>query len=393
MAQQPNDLPVRPEPPDALTMLDGTKVASTDDWKTKRRPEIERLFATHVYGSFPARPDNVAFKVDCVDPKALGGKATIKEVTISYGLPETPKIHLLLVIPNKRSGPAPVFVGLNFYGNHSVLDDANIRLPTGWVDGGRKGVVKNRATDAGRGSALDRWAIEQTIDAGFAVATVYYGDIVSDRSDVQEGIQKHFKTDVPWGAITAWAFGLQRVVDYLVADPDFDASKIIAVGHSRLGKTALLAAAFDSRVAMVVSNQSGCGGAAPSRTTNPKAETIVRITSRFPHWFTPAFARFGKNVERLPVDQHLLIALIAPRPVLLNNAIEDQWADPDGQFRMLQLADPVYKLLGSEGLRAKSRPAVGEASFGPLSYSIREGKHSVTPADWRTFVEFVRKNG
>ncbi|MEI7684681.1 MAG: acetylxylan esterase [Planctomycetota bacterium] len=389
----PDQLPAHQELPDPLVALDGSKIATKEDWLAKRRPELKNLFQHYMYGTIPGKPANLAFKVERVDPHALGGKATLKEITISFGPPETPKMHLLLVIPNKRSGPAPVFVGLNFEGNHTLLNDPKIRLPLGWVDGNRKGVVKNRATEESRGISVDRWSLEQNIDAGYAVATVYYGDIVSDRTDVREGVQNHIKTGAPadhdWGAIAAWAWGLQRIVDYLVTDGDIDATRIIAFGHSRLGKTALLAAAFDERIAAAIPSQAGCGGTAPSRTTNPKAETVKVITKRFPHWFTPTFSKFRDSVDTIPFDQHALIALVAPRPVLLSNALEDQWADPDGQFRLLIAADPVYKLLGSEGLGATKRPSVGGALLSPLGFSYREGKHSVTPADWKTFVDFA----
>src|SRR5262249_55579382 len=155
-----------------------------EQWLQKRRPELKALFQHYMYGNFPPRPDNVAFKVERVDREALGGKATLKEVTISFGPPETPKIHLLLFIPNARKGPAPVFVGLNFYGNHTVVKDPKVPLPTAWVPSGAPGVKKgqNRATEAGRGAQVDTWAVEQTIDSGYAVATAYCGDIDPDRA-------------------------------------------------------------------------------------------------------------------------------------------------------------------------------------------------------------------
>ncbi len=387
----PDQLPARPDLPDPLVALDGSKITTKDDWTKKRSPELKNLFQHYMYGHFPAKPANLAFKVERIDPKALGGKATLKEITISYGPPETPKLHLLLVIPNKRTGPAPVFVGINFPGNHAVLADPKIRLPETWVPN-NKGVKNNKATDEGRGAAIDGWSIEQTIDAGYAVATVYAGDIEPDRADKREGVLAHIHSGQPaahdWGALAAWAWGISRVIDYLETDPDIDMSRVIVFGHSRMGKTALLAAAFDERVALCIPHQAGCGGTGPSRSRNPKAESIKRITTTFPHWFTPTFSKFGDAVEKIPFDQHCLIALMAPRPVLLTNATDDQWANPDGQFDMLVAADPVYQLLGSEGLSAKSRPGVGQLVTSPLGYFIRDGKHSTTPADWRVFVEY-----
>lgn len=391
-------LPVRPELPDPLVMMDGTKVASREDWLQKRRPELKELFQHYMYGTFPPKPDNVSFKVERVDPKALGGKATLKEITVSFGPPSTPKLALLLVVPNERRGPAPVFFGLNFSGNETALADPRIRLSTTWMAPNRKGVKDARSTEESRGTAIDTWSIEQTIDAGYAVATVYYGDIDPDRKDKREGIQPHLQkpgtTPAPtdWATIAAWAWGVSRCLDYLVTDPDIDASRIIVFGHSRLGKTALLAAAFDERIALAIPHQAGCGGTAPSRTHNPKSETVKVINKSFPHWFNGPFKEFDDQVERLPFDQHCLIALVAPRPILLSNALDDQWANPDGQFDMAKAADPVYKLLGSPGLAAKSRPPIGELVTSPLGYYIREGKHSTTPEDWRVFVRYADAN-
>lgn len=388
-------LPSRPELPDPLIAMDGTKIAGKEQWEKVRRPELKTLFQEYMYGYFPPRPDNVTFKVERIDPKALGGKATLKEISISFGPPSTPKLQMLLVVPNKRSGKAPVFLGLNFTGNHTVLADPNIRLPKTWMAPNRKGVKDNRATEEGRGTAIDTWAIEQTIDRGYAVATVYYGDVDPDRKDLREGIQPHLQgkdhkaSPSDWGTIAAWAWGLQRCIDYLVTDADIDASRIIVFGHSRLGKTALLAAAFDDRAALAIPHQAGCGGTAPSR--GKVGESVKRITDVFPHWFNGNFPKFADKVDRLPFDQHCLAALMAPRPLLFTNALDDQWANPDGQFEVLRGADPVYRLLDAGGLEAKTRPEVGVLSSGRLGYWIREGKHSTTPEDWRLFAEYADK--
>ncbi len=386
-------LPARPGLPDPLTLLDGSKVTTKDEWVRKRRPELKKLFEHYMYGYFPPKPDNVRFKVERVDRAALGGKATLKEITISFGPPGTPQIHLMLFVPNRRSGPAPVFLGMNFCGNHTLVNDTKVRLPQAWLPKHCPGVKDHRATDAGRGTQVDVWAIEQTIDRGYAVATLYCGDVDPDRSDKREGIQPHLRkpgqkpSAHDWGTIAAWAWGLQRAVDYLVTDPDIDARRIIIVGHSRLGKTALLASAFDERVALAIPLQAGCGGTAPSRGT--VGESVRQINKAFPHWFNGAFKEFNEHPEKLPFDQHCLIALMAPRPVLLSNAVEDQWANPAGQFEMLRAAEPVYKLLGVEGLADRTTPPVGKLSAGRLGYYIRPGRHSMTPGDWRVFCDYA----
>jgi hypothetical protein len=391
-------LPSRPELPDPLVMLNGERVTSKEQWLTRRRPELKELFQHYQYGYLPPAV-KVETRVEREDRKAFAGKATLKEVTVSFGPSGTPPIHLLLVVPNERKGPAPVFVGMNFCGNHAVVKDPAVRLPTTWTYPNRKGVKNNRATEEGRGTEVDTWALDQSLERGYAVATFYNGDVDPDRADVREGIQPHLaKLNLTkpgphdWGTIAAWAWGIHRAVDYLVTDKDLDAKRIIVVGHSRLGKTALLAAAFDERIALAIPHQAGCGGTAPSRTTNPKAETVKRINTSFPHWFNGTFKEFNDQVDRLPFDQHCLAALVAPRPLLYTNAVEDQWANPEGQFQMLQAADPVYRLLGVGGLEAKQMPEVGKLVDSRLGYWIRPGKHAMTRADWKVFLDFADKH-
>jgi hypothetical protein len=391
-----SQLPAQPGLPDPLTTFDGKKVKTKEEWVNKRRPELKKLFEHYMYGYMPAKPDNVKFVVERTDRQALGGKATLKEVTISFGPAGTPKLHLMLFVPNKRKGPAPVFLGMNFCGNHTLVKDPKVRLPQAWLPSHCPGVKDHKATDAGRGTQVDVWAIEQTIDRGYAVATLYCGDADPDRADRREGIQPHLRKagqkpgPHDWGTIAAWAWALQRAVDYLVTDPDIDATRIIIVGHSRLGKTALLAAAFDERVAMAIPHQAGCGGTAPSRGT--VGESVKQINNSFPHWFNGAFKEFNTHPDKLPFDQHCLIALMAPRPVLLTNAVEDQWANPAGQFDMLKAAGPVYELLQVKGLQDAKMPAVGRLSAGRLGYYIRAGRHSMTPGDWRVFCDYADRH-
>lgn len=391
---EPDKLPARKEMPDPLVMLNGQRVSSKAQWFKERRPELKTLFQHYMYGYAPPPPAKVEYKIERVDPKALGGKATLKEVTILLAGADGPKIHLLLVIPNKRSGPAPVFVGMNFCGNHAVLADPTIRLSTAWMYAGRKGIENNRATEAARGTEVDTWAIEQTVDRGYAVATFYSGDVDPDRADVREGVQKFFGPKTPgehdWGTIMAWAWGIQRVVDYLVTDSDIDARRIIVVGHSRLGKTAILAGAMDERIAVIIPLQAGMGGTAPDRGT--VGESLKRINTAFPHWFNGTYKRFNDHPAQLPFDQNALVALCAPRPVLFANAVEDEWANPAGQFEVLLAADPVYRFLGVEGLAVKEMPPLGKLVDSRLGYYIRTGKHSMTRDDWRVFVDFADRH-
>jgi len=390
------ELPSSAEPPDVLTCLDGTRVTSRRQWETKRAPELKRLFRHYMYGFAPG-PQPVKAKVVRGDDNYFGGKATLKEVTLRFGPEGTPPINLLLVTPNAKK-PAPVFVGLNFNGNHTVLNDSEVALPTAWMREGKQGVADNKATDAGRGTDVVVWNIEYVIDRGYGVATFYNGDVDPDRPDPADGIQPHFAkagltradSQHEWGTLAAWAYGIQRVVDYLHQDKAVDTRRIACVGHSRNGKTALLAAAYDDRIDLVIPSQAGCGGTAPSRTK--VGETVKQINNGFPHWFNGEFKLFNEQVDRLPFDQHCLIALCAPRPVLLPNAVEDQWANPAGQFEMLRLADPVYRLYGTDGCAAEKMPPTGQLVDSTLGYWIRDGKHSMTKADWEVFLEFADKH-
>jgi hypothetical protein len=388
-------LPSRPELPDPLVMFSGKRVESRDEWFSKRRPELKDLFQYYMYGYMPPPPAKIEATVDREERDYFGGKATLREVTIAFGPPKTPRIHLLMLIPNARK-PAPTFLGLNFAGNHAVLKDPKIPLPEVWMRPGSPGVEQNRATDAGRGTQVDVWAVEQSIDRGYAVALFYHGDVDPDRNDFTDGVHPHyFKPGQTkpgphdWGTIAAWAWGFHRAVDYLVTDKDIDAKRIAVVGHSRLGKTALLAAAFDERIALAIPLQAGCGGTAPSR--GKIGESVAQINKGFPHWFDAEFKTFNDQPDRLPFDQHCLIALVAPRPVLLANAVEDTWANPAGQFEMLKAADPVYRLLGVPGLAADQMPPVGKLVDSRLGYYIRPGKHSMTKGDWKVFLDFADK--
>lgn len=394
-----SELKPQAELPDPLVMFDGRKVTTPEQWTKDRRPELKALFQHYMYGYLPPKPEKLAFRIEREDKQYFGGKATKREVTISYGPEATPPLHVLLVVPNRRTGPVPAFFGLNFCGNHTAVDDPTVPLPTVWMRESCPGCETNKATDAGRGKQKDIWDLENTIEKGYAVATAYCGDIDPDKPDFTDGVHPHFlkpgqKELGPndWGTIAAWAWGLHRIADYLVTDKDIDAKRLAVVGHSRLGKTALLAGAFDDRIAVVIPHQAGTGGSSPSRKTGEsvqKAESVKRINDSFPHWFNDEFTKFNEQVDRLPFDQNCLVALCAPRAVLLTNAQEDQWADPDGQFHVLHAAEPVYKLLNAGAFGVSDFPEDNKLVGGKLAYYIRPGKHSMMPDDWKVFIEFA----
>ena len=375
--------------PDPLVGKQG-KVRTRKQWIT-RRAEILELFTTQVYGRAPQRPKNLKVRLT-ESGDAFGGLANRKQITIPFtDRPDGPTMNLLMYIPKKS--PAPVFLGLNFNGNHTIVNDPKVPVTKNWVRG--KG---NRASEKGRGSSRSRWSIEYMLKRGYGIATIYYGDIDPDFHDgFKNGVhplfykkgQKAPAAD-EWGSIAAWAWGLSLAMDYLQTDRDVDVKLVAVMGHSRLGKTALWAGATDQRFALVVSNNSGCGGAALSR--RAFGETVKRINTSFPHWFNENFKKYNDRESRLPVDQHMLIALMAPRPVMISSAEGDRWADPRGEFLAAKGADGVYRLLGTSGFQATRMPAAGNRVFSRIGYNYRPGNHDVKLADWKVFANFADKH-
>lgn len=378
--------------PDPLKATDGKPVKTEKEWRGGRRAEILELFRMNVYGRSPAPPKGLAFEKVSEDRAALGGLATRRIVAIRIGSDaNVPNIPLEIYIPNKRGAPAPVFVGIHLFDRAAPHPQPGKLLADSIDEKDRDEAAKTISFAALPG---DR-AIEAILERGYAIATMDAKDIAPDKADDYRNGVIHYLNpagDGPpgpeeWGTIGAWAWSLSRALDYFQTDPDLDARRAIAIGHSRMGKTALWAAAQDERFAMAVSNNSGCGGAALSKRIF--GETVGHINRGFPHWFCGNFKGYARKEVDLPVDQHELLALIAPRPTYVASAERDSWADPKGEFLACVAAEPVWKLFGATGIGTTDPPPTNQPIGEMIGYHRRSGKHALTDYDWLRYMDFA----
>jgi hypothetical protein len=389
--------------PDPLVDEKGQAVQNESAWVSHRRAQILDLFAAQVFGRSPQQIP-VQAKLVSSNENALSGRAIRREIDLSLSRNGKTITFGVLVYTPKGQTKAPTFLGLNFRGNHAVETDSSIRITQSWMSDQKDGSVENnRATDKGRGRDAKSWPVQSIIERGYGLATIYYGDIDPDFDDgFNNGIHPLFAdweqsiaADERWGSIAAWSYGLSRALDFFQDDSLVDGTRVAVIGHSRLGKTALWAGATDQRFKMVISNNSGCGGAALSR--RAFGETVGRINRSFPHWFCKNHRKYNENESALPVDHHQLIALAAPRAIYVASASEDRWADPRGEYLACVHADPVYRLLGTAGMggttASAEMPKLDQSiQTGAIGYHIRTGEHALTPADWQHYLDFADKN-
>jgi hypothetical protein len=357
------------ELPDALAASTG-KVRNPAGW-APRRLEILNLFREHVYGRSPGKPDRLQFETIERNDQAMDGTATLERVAVlSTRQERRHRFELTVFLPQRRPGPVPVFLLLN---NRPASN-----------------------TDPSRREKSGFWPAEQVIARGYGIAALQVGELAPDNKDkFREGVIRLFEGSSEgarppdaWAGLAAWAWGASRALDYFETNTHVDSRRIAVVGHSRGGKAALWAGAEDERFALVISNESGEGGAALTRRNF--GETLSRITETFPFWFAANYRSFAGRETSLPIDQHLLLSLIAPRALYVASADEDLWSDPRGEFLSLASSSPVFELWGDRAISADAMPALEQPLVsGRRGYHIRRGPHNLTPYDWDRFMDFA----
>lgn len=370
--------------PDALLTQSGQRVTTKEEWINTRRPELLSLFREHIYGSLPT-DRIVRWEEKITDDSAYANKATIREVTLYFGKEAPCRSFSFTVVLPKSTPRAPLIVGLNYSGTDQVLhtDTAKLNGGKGW----------------------NEYPVEQFIDRGYGLATCYYQDILPDSAAAVGRYRREAEatprpagstplstgsTLAPAGAISIWAWGLMRMMDYIESCHSLiNTDRVTLYGFSRLGKAALWAGANDERFAIVISNASGCGGAGLFR--HRTYESIAQVNKRFSYWFTDRFGQYSNNESSLPVDQHELLGLMAPRPLYIGNALNDQYVEPIGEFRAAKGAEAVYGLFGWKGIPVDTPQVEKSYPENRIGYHIRKGKHDITDFDWNSYLLFMDK--
>jgi hypothetical protein len=383
--------------PEALVTSAGVRVTTPSVWESRRRPELLRLFEQEIYGrSLVGRPTRLRFVLRDQQRDARGGRATRLRVGVLFeGVESGRQMELLVYLPNQVRGPVPLFLGLNFDGNYSTTTEPDLPVPTHFVSGLFKNKVwEHRAAETGRGIHEYMWPYDTILARGYGIATAGYGEIEPDMPgghwrDGPRGLGPAPGAN-DWGALGAWAWALRRAMDYLETNPRVDARRVAVFGFSRLGKAAMWAGAQDERFAMVVSQESGKGGI--SLSTHAAGEPVAHLVKDLGYWFAPSYAKYAGRESVLPVDGHELAALVAPRPLLVLSGLADEYSDPEGEFLSALAADPVYRLLGTDGLSATRWPPPGQLINSTIGYYLRPGGHDVTLEDWQATLTFADRH-
>ena len=380
--------------PDPLVTSKGKRVRDAATWTRVRRPEILRMMESIQFGKAPGKPDKVIANRFDTGTVALGGKAIRRQTTLYFTDDRSgPKAEILSYVPADAKGPVPLLLQISFSPNANVVADSGIKPGEMWSR-------DKKRVPAPRGGGFGLVDPLPFLANGIGFATLYYGDIEPDfKGGIPFGIRGRYlkpgQTEPApdeWGAIAAWAWGLRRVMDYLETEPAVDAKRVALLGASRLGKTVLWAGATDERFAVIIASVSGESGAALSRRNYGETVRHMTDSTRYEYQFAKNYQSYGNRVNELPFDGHMLVSLIAPRPLLLQTGSTDYWSDPKGEYLSAVAASPVWKLLGKEGLATDHYPAAGEPVLSTLGYSMHAGPHGILPYDWPVFLAFLQKH-
>lgn len=381
--------------PDLLTLSNGKAVTTAAIWSRERKPELLKLITENQYGKSPDATGPVRYAVFDKGTPAFNGKAIRKQVTV-YLADDTAdhKMDLLIYTPPQPKEFFPLLLIVSFAANNQVVDDPGVKVGNTWT---REG-TKIKADQPSRFGKID---VLSFLNAGIAVATVYYGDIEPDfKGGLLYGIRKTFMKPGQsmiepneWGAIAAWSWGLSRAMDYFQKDLSIDHNRVALQGTSRLGKTVLWTGVRDPRFKLVIASCSGEAGAALTRRDYGENIKHMTDTSRYFYQFAPAYHSYANHINDLPFDAHSLVALMAPRPLLLQTGDTDYWSDPKGEWLSAKAAAPVYKLLGQSVPATDTWPAAGNTSqlLNTLGYYMHKGGHGTVPSDWPLFIEYMKK--
>lgn len=400
--------------PDIFTFANGKKVKTKAQW-AERRKEILDIFEREMYGQMPTAPDDIVLET-IEQGNTMGNYATRRQVRMWFNKDKSgPKVDWLIISPNHLEGPVPTIMFLNYEGNHTLLTDKEILINEGWQRNNESFYIFNhKADERSRGMRLDPnqrsiVPVNMLVASGYAVVTACYAEISPDPNEGDKdengiSLQQEFaysgifdlwgkrdeKRDDHTAALAAWGWVLMRGMDMIEKDAQLDEKRVLLTGSSRLAKAAMLASAFDERFPVVVLNQTGGGGVPLQK--HYFGENVATMTRQFKHWYCTAFAKYANNEANLPFDQHMLLACIAPRALMVQG-FDEKWFDTKGEFLAMKAASPVWEFLGAEGLPDVEWPAAYDKSAigSTLGYFHRDNLHGIAAIDWVWMLEFANK--